>query len=296
MNNLPNEWLISRQSRINKFIKKKFDKKDLSTTICKASNYALLNGGKRFRALLVYAIGAIDDTDKNQLDFIAASIEIIHAYSLIHDDLPDMDNDSLRRGLPSCHIKYGVAQAILAGDALQSLAFEILSSEDFKISDQQKINLIAQLSKAIGVEGMVLGQSLDMESSNKKIDEKLLKKIQKNKTGQLIYASCTMPFSISKNFDISVNNLISRFSLLLGQLYQIVDDILDNSSTSERLGKTSGKDQDAKKATYVSIVGIDETIKIKDNLYLSLKENLSSIPGNTKILSHLTDRIYSREY
>jgi len=296
MNNLPNEWLISRQSRINKFIKKKFDKKDLSTTISKASNYALLNGGKRFRALLVYAIGAIDDTDKNQLDFIAASIEIIHAYSLIHDDLPDMDNDSLRRGLPSCHIKYGVAQAILAGDALQSLAFEILSSEDFKISDQQKINLIAQLSKAIGVEGMVLGQSLDMESSNKKIDEKLLKKIQKNKTGQLIYASCTMPFSISKNFDISVNNLISRFSLLLGQLYQIVDDILDNSSTSERLGKTSGKDQDAKKATYVSIVGIDETIKIKDNLYLSLKENLSSIPGNTKILSHLTDRIYSREY
>ena len=296
MNNLTNEWLISRQSRINKFIKKKFDKKDLSTTISKASNYALLNGGKRFRALLVYAIGAIDDTDKNQLDFIAASIEIIHAYSLIHDDLPDMDNDSLRRGLPSCHIKYGVAQAILAGDALQSLAFEILSSEDFKISDQQKINLIAQLSKAIGVEGMVLGQSLDMESSNKKIDEKLLKKIQKNKTGQLIYASCTMPFSISKNFDISVNNLISRFSLLLGQLYQIVDDILDNSSTSERLGKTSGKDQDAKKATYVSIVGIDETIKIKDNLYLSLKENLSSIPGNTKILSHLTDRIYSREY
>ena len=296
MNNLPNEWLISRQSRINKFIKKKFDKKDLSTTISKASNYALLNGGKRFRALLVYAIGAIDDTDKNQLDFIAASIEIIHAYSLIHDDLPDMDNDSLRRGLPSCHIKYGVAQAILAGDALQSLAFEILSSEDFKISDQQKINLIAQLSKAIGVEGMVLGQSLDMESSNKKINEKLLEKIQKNKTGQLIYASCTMPYSISKNFDISVNNLISRFSLLLGQLYQIVDDILDNSSTSERLGKTSGKDQDAKKATYVSIVGIDETIKIKDNLYLSLKENLSSIPGNTKILSHLTDRIYSREY
>ena len=296
MNNLPNEWLISRQSRINKFIKKKFDKKDLSTTICKASNYALLNGGKRFRALLVYAVGAIDDTDTDQLDFIAASIEIIHAYSLIHDDLPDMDDDSLRRGLPSCHIKYGVAQAILAGDALQSLAFEILSSGDFKINDQQKINLISQLSKAIGIEGMVLGQSLDMESSNKKINEKLLEKIQKNKTGQLIHASCTMPYSISKNFDTSVNNLISRFSLLLGQLYQIVDDILDNSSTSERLGKTSGKDQDAKKATYVSIVGIDETIKIKDNLYLNLKENLSSIPGNTKILSHLTDKIYSREY
>tara|TARA_B100000035_G_scaffold258526_1_gene228874 strand:+ start:914 stop:1804 length:891 start_codon:yes stop_codon:yes gene_type:complete len=296
MNNLPNEWLISCQTRINKFIKKKFDKKDLSTTICKASNYALLNGGKRFRALLVYAIGAIDDTDKDQLDFIAASIEIIHAYSLIHDDLPDMDDDSLRRGLPSCHIKYGVAQAILAGDALQSLAFEVLSSGNFKINDQQKINLIAQLSKAIGIEGMVLGQSLDMESSNKKINEKLLEKIQKNKTGQLIHASCTMPYSISKNFDASVNNLISRFSLLLGQLYQIVDDILDNSSTSERLGKTSGKDQDAKKATYVSIVGIDETIKIKDNLYLNLKENLSLIPGNTKILSYLTDKIYSREY
>ena len=103
-----------------------------------------------------------------------------------------------------------------------------------------------------------------------------------------------MPYSISKNFNTSVNNLISRFSLLLGQLYQIVDDILDNSSTSERLGKTIGKDQDTKKATYVSIVGIEETIKIKDNLYLNLKENLSSIPGNTKILSYLTDKIYSR--
>ena len=296
MNNLLDEWQISQKSRITNFLKKKLDKKSLSKTIYEASNYALLNGGKRFRALLVYAIGEIDNIDKNQLDFIAASIETIHAYSLTHDDLPDMDDDSLRRGLPSCHVKYGIAQAILAGDALQSLAFEVLSSQDFKIKDQQKIFLISQLSKAIGIEGMALGQSLDMESSNKKIDVRLLEEMQKNKTGKLIHASCVMPYSISKSFNLSIESTISKLAFQIGQLYQIVDDILDNSSSSECLGKTSGKDQKAKKATYVNIVGIPESKNIKDNLYSNIKKLIGKIPGNTQPLIYLADKIYSREY
>ena len=296
MNNAFDAWQISHQDRINKFLKKKLDNKNSKNTINDAANYALLNGGKRFRALLVYAIGEINATNQNVLDFVAASIEIIHAYSLTHDDLPDMDDDSLRRGLPSCHIKFGASQAILAGDGLQSLAFEFLVSPDFIIDDTKKINLISHLSKAIGINGMVFGQSLDMECSNKELDIKLLEKIQKKKTGELIHASCMMSYSISNFFDSSVQDCISKLAYLLGQLYQITDDILDSTSTSKDLGKTSGKDQKDNKATYVSIMGITKSKKIKENFYFEIKNLVKQIPGNTQILNDLIDKIYARDY
>ena len=256
----------------------------------------MLNGGKRFRALLTYAIGEINATNPNKLDFIAASIETIHAYSLTHDDLPDMDDDSMRRGLPSCHVKYGTSQAILAGDGLQSLAFEFLVSPGFRIDDAIKINLISQLTKAIGIDGMVYGQSLDMECSNKKIDVKLLEKIQRKKTGELIHAACIMPYSISNVFSSSVQDFISKLAFLLGQLYQIIDDILDSTSSSEALGKTSGKDQKDNKATYVSIMGITKSKEIKESFYFEIKELIQKIPGSTQILTHLVDKIYARDY
>ena len=296
MNNAFDAWQISHQDRINKFLKKKLDNKNSKNTINDAANYALLNGGKRFRALLVYAIGEINATNQNVLDFVAASIEIIHAYSLTHDDLPDMDDDSLRRGLPSCHIKFGASQAILAGDGLQSLAFEFLVSPDFIIDDAKKINLISHLSKAIGINGMVFGQSLDMECSNKELDIKLLEKIQKKKTGELIHASCMMSYSISNFFDSSLEDCISKLAYLLGQLYQITDDILDGTSTSKDLGKTSGKDQKDNKATYVSIMGITKSIKIKENFYVEIKNLVKQIPGNTQTLNDLIDKIYARDY
>ena len=296
MNNAFDAWQISHQDRINKFLKKKLDKKNSKNLINDATNYALLNGGKRFRALLVYAIGEINATNQNVLDFVAASIEIIHAYSLTHDDLPDMDDDSLRRGLPSCHIKFGASQAILAGDGLQSLAFEFLVSPDFIIDDAKKINLISHLSKAIGINGMVFGQSLDMECSNKELDIKLLEKIQKKKTGELIHASCIMSYSISNFFDSSVEDCISRLAYLLGQLYQIIDDILDGTSTSMDLGKTSGKDQKDNKATYVSMMGITKAKKIKENFYFEIKNLVKQIPGNTQTLNNLIDKIYARDY
>ena len=296
MNNAFNAWQISHQDRINRFLKKKLDKKNSKNTINDATNYVLLNGGKRFRALLVYAIGEINGTNQNVLDFIAASIEIIHAYSLTHDDLPDMDDDSLRRGLPSCHIKYGASQAILAGDGLQSLAFEFLVSPDFNIPDEKKINLISHLSKAIGINGMVFGQSLDMECSNKEIDIKLLEKIQKKKTGELIHAACIMSYSISNLFDSSVQDCISKIANLIGRLYQIIDDILDSTSTSKDLGKTSGKDQKDNKATYVSIMGIKKSKKIIEKFYFEIKDLVKQIPGNTQTLNDLIDKIYARDY
>ena len=207
-----------------------------------------------------------------------------------------MDDDSLRRGLPSCHIKFGASQAILAGDGLQSLAFEFLVSPDFIIDDAKKINLISHLSKAIGINGMVFGQSLDMECSNKELDIKLLEKIQKKKTGELIHASCMMSYSISNFFDSSVEDCISKLAYLLGQLYQITDDILDSTSTSKDLGKTSGKDQKDNKATYVSIMGITKSKKIKENFYFEIKKLVKQIPGNTQTLNDLIDKIYARDY
>lgn len=296
MNNAFNSWQSTHQDRINKFLKKKLEKNHSKSTIHDATTYALLNGGKRFRALLIYAIGEINATNQNELDFIAASVEIIHAYSLTHDDLPDMDDDSLRRGLPSCHIKYGASQAILTGDGLQSLAFEFLVSPDFSINNAKKINLISHLSKAIGINGMVYGQSLDMECSNREIDIKLLEKIQKKKTGELIHAACIMSYSISNSFDSSVRDCISKFAYLLGQLYQIVDDILDGTSSSENLGKTSGKDQKDNKATYVSIEGIAKSKKIKQKFYIEIKDLVKKIPGNTQTLNYLIDKIYARDY
>jgi geranylgeranyl pyrophosphate synthase len=296
MNNEFNSWQNLHQDRINNFLKKKLDKYHSKTTINEASAYTLLNGGKRFRALLVYAIGEINATKKNELDYIAASIEIIHAYSLTHDDLPDMDNDSMRRGVPACHVKYGVSQAILAGDGLQSLAFEFLIVPDFNVDDGKKINLISHLTKAIGIDGMVLGQSLDMECSNKEIDIKLLEKIQRKKTGELIHAACIMSYSISNSLDSNVRDYISKLAYLLGQLYQIIDDILDSSSSSEELGKTSGKDQKDNKATYVSIMGKTKSKKIKEKFYFEIKDLVKKIPGNTQTLNHLIDKINARDY
>ena len=296
MNNAFDLWQNSHQDRINKFLKKKLHNSNTQNTIHEATTYALLNGGKRFRALLIYAIGEINATDKTNLDFIAASIEIIHAYSLTHDDLPDMDDDPIRRGLPSCHIKYGASQAILAGDGLQSLAFEFLVSKSLCIDDAKKIDLITFLSKAIGINGMVYGQSLDMECSNKEIDIKLLEKIQRKKTGELIHAACKMSYSISNFFEPSVQENISKLAYLLGQLYQITDDILDSTSTSENLGKTSGKDQKDNKATYVSILGVVKSKKIKEGFYFEIKKLVKKIPGNTQILNHLIDKIYARDY
>ena len=164
------------------------------------------------------------------------------------------------------------------------------------INDAKKIDLINFLAKAIGINGMVYGQSLDMECSNKEIDIKLLEKIQRKKTGELIHAACTMSYSISNFFEPSVQEKISKLAYLLGQLYQIIDDILDGTSTSENLGKTSGKDQKDNKATYVSILGVVESKKIKEGFYLEIKELVKKIPGNTQILNHLIDKIYARDY
>ena len=201
MSNIPNKWIESHQSRINKLLLGFFASEKNNSTLHKACSYSVLNGGKRIRALIVYAVGSIANTDIKTLDQLAISFELIHAYSLIHDDLPSMDDDNLRRGKETCHIKFNEAQAILAGDALQARAFELLSSLDLNLSSTKKITMINILSKAIGETGMVLGQSQDIESTNHELDINYLENLQRLKTGLLIQAACEMSYLTAKDLD-----------------------------------------------------------------------------------------------
>jgi farnesyl diphosphate synthase len=289
-------WADEHQKRVENFMMRFLKEESSNSLIHEVCSHGSLNGGKRFRALLCYAIGEISKTDKLILDYIASSVEFIHAYSLIHDDLPAMDNDDLRRGKPTCHIRYDEAQAILAGDGLQSLAFKILSTPKFLIDDQKKIKIIHSLSDAIGINGMVKGQSLDIENTLKIGEINSLEKLQELKTGLLFsfigLATCLVSNNPSEEMNIKITNL----SALLGKVYQITDDILDYESNDRVLGKTSGKDRKDNKLTYVSLLGINEAKKINSKYFDKIKEIINSMSGNTIFLSELIEKIYQRSH
>ena len=289
-------WFDTHQKRVERFMTGILKEESSNSLIQEVCNHGSLNGGKRFRAILSYAIGEITQTDKLIIDHIASSIEFIHAYSLIHDDLPAMDNDDLRRGKPTCHIKFDEAHAILAGDGLQSLAFKILSSSTLLIDDQKKIKIIHSLSDAIGINGMVKGQSLDIENTLKIGEINSLEKLQELKTGLLFsfigLATCLVSNNPSEEMNIKITNL----SALLGKVYQITDDILDYESNDRVLGKTSGKDRKDNKLTYVSLLGINEAKKINSKYFDKIKEIINSMSGNTIFLSELIEKIYQRSH
>jgi farnesyl diphosphate synthase len=260
--------------------------------------YAVLGGGKRFRAMLVYAVGESLSIDLNQLDSSAAAIELIHAYSLVHDDLPAMDDDVLRRGKPTCHVKFGEATAILAGDALQALAFEVLSTNSF-VSAQAKVAQMTCLSKASGWMGMVLGQVLDMSftgdfQDKSVLSEKDLMCMHRAKTGALIAAAVQLGFTPKEidGLSASIRTLFCRLGEHLGLLFQMVDDVLDVSLDTQTLGKTQGKDEAQGKLTYVTTLGLEKTQMRIDEEKKSIREILLAIENEgfqIKTLRYLLD-------
>uniref|UniRef100_A0A1A9Z1A4 (2E,6E)-farnesyl diphosphate synthase n=1 Tax=Glossina pallidipes TaxID=7398 RepID=A0A1A9Z1A4_GLOPL len=280
------------QQHINKILKKYlyfFSKNKTQLTL--AMEYGLCNGGKRLRAFLVYQVGELFKIPKKNLDNIAASIECIHAYSLIHDDLPAMDNGILRRGLPSCHIKYGEHLAILAGDALQTLAFHILSSIEMP-------NIISILANAIGGNGMCLGQSLDLEKQGLPISIKRLKRIHQNKTGALIYAALNMTILAGKIYDKRIINDLKKYAQLIGLAFQIQDDILNVVGSTKKTGKCQGSDEQLHKNTYSSILGLKKAQKKALNLYkqaLITLEYMNKLGYNTKSLIELAHYFIVRD-
>ena len=235
--------------------------------IDQAMRYSVLSDSKTIRPALVLASGELNNNlTKNSLITLATAIELIHTYSLIHDDLPCMDDDDIRRGKESSHIKFGEANAILAGDALHDLAFEIIST-DKDMNDASKIKAVNILANASGAKGMVLGQHLDIESekSEENIDLKSMKKIHTLKTGKLIKAAVEMG-QIESSLNKAEINMLLEFGSKIGLAFQIFDDILDETGETSELGKRAKSDQKNNKQTYVKIVGIDESAKIANKL------------------------------
>ena len=285
-----NKKFLTFKSEFNKFLSLQIPD---SNEIChQAIKYTISNGGKRIRAYLLFILGEHFGISKNNLNILGASVELIHAYSLVHDDLPCMDDDVLRRGKLTCHKKYNEAQALLVGDALQSLSFELLSSNKLKIDPKLKIECINLLASSIGGQGMVLGQSLDMIYENKKPTKKIIEKIHKKKTGMLISACILIPSVISQQTNSIHKNLII-LGENLGLLYQMVDDYLDATSDLEKLGKNPGKDFQRKKATYFSLYGKEKLLNVID----TTKDEIDKISLKLKLpneFNFLINSVYDR--
>ncbi|WP_028999435.1 polyprenyl synthetase family protein [Azohydromonas australica] len=221
-----------------------------------AMRYGVLDGGKRLRPLLVLAACEAVDGQREAALRAAVAVELIHAYSLVHDDLPCMDNDVLRRGKPTVHVRYGEAQAMLAGDAMQALAFEVLTPEDGAIAPALQARLCALLARAAGHAGMAGGQAIDLASVGRALDEEALRDMHRRKTGALLQASVVMGAACGHPSAEALAAL-SEYGAALGLAFQVVDDILDVTQESHTLGKTAGKDEHANKPTYVSVLGLD---------------------------------------
>ncbi|MFT4694098.1 MAG: farnesyl diphosphate synthase [Francisella sp.] len=276
-----------------------FDKLECpSHTLLEAMRYSFFSGGKRIRAQLVYIIGDMFDIKTSECHKIAMAIELIHTYSLVHDDLPAMDNDILRRGNPTCHVKFNEATAILAGDSLQALAFQAIQEIDVDdISTLKKLTtLLAQCS---GANGMVAGQQLDLEGENKALDIINLETVHINKTARIFYASMIMPYFLSKNSDIDIVKILENISLLLGLCFQIKDDILDVTKSTSELGKTSAKDISSNKSTYISLLGLKNAVALLDEKKLeiySLIMNLENRNINCNELKNIINLVIDRNY
>lgn len=270
---------------------------DYSERLSEAIRYTAFAGGKRIRPLLIYFTGEIFNTPIEQLDFPAAAVELIHCYSLIHDDLPSMDDDDLRRGKPTCHIAFDEATAILAGDALQALAFEILAQTP--VDESMNLNayqtMIAQFAYAVGASGMVGGQSLDMESEGQTITLEQLEQLHRLKTGALIEASVLLSASIAGANEQQMK-LFKTFAQKIGLAFQVQDDILDVVGNTETLGKPQGADLAAKKNTYVALLGLEQAQRKLELLYQESMVALEQLEYDCKGLRDLAHWIVKRHH
>jgi farnesyl diphosphate synthase len=232
-----------------------------------AMRYAVLGGGKRVRALLAHAAGELCGADSAKVDAAAAAVELIHAYSLVHDDMPCMDDDDLRRGKPSCHKRYDDATALLVGDALQTLAFQVLSQPGLFIDVPKQLEIIQMLAIASGSRGMAGGQAIDLASVGQNLSQAELEHMHIHKTGALIRAAAMMGAYCAEDSDTQRLHAVDTYAQSIGLAFQVVDDILDTEADTATLGKTAGKDADNNKPTYVTILGLERAKQMAKELY-----------------------------
>ena len=284
-------------ARIKKNIAHSLNKKCFNPGLYTPMKYVMLPGGKFLRGLLVYAVGKTLKVNLPLLDQPATAIELIHTYTLIHDDLPSMDNDNLRRGKPSCHIKFDEATAILTGDALQSLAFEVISERKYKkINTSTYVKWTNYLAKCLGPKGLAAGQYMDLSINKKNVHISTLNKIYNMKTVMLIDACVMLPIMLAKNLSKNQKKIFMDFSRIFGMSFQIKDDLLGYTTSTSILGKTKMNDNEREQPNYIELYGVDKTSKI-------LKENknhiiniLDELPYDTYYLGHMVNTIFSRKY
>lgn len=258
-----------------------------------AMAHGALLGGKRIRPFLVYAVGDMLNVPLKQLDACAAAIECIHAYSLIHDDLPAMDDDALRRGQPTVHIAFDEATAILAGDALQTLAFEIISQEQPDLQPSQQLAMVRSLAKASGYHGMCGGQSMDLNATDKQIDLTTLKRLHRLKTGALIRCAVELPIIAAAITD-NERDLLLEFADAVGLAFQVQDDVLDIIASTEELGKPQGSDCESNKSTYPKLLGLPGAQATAKSLIDDALSALAKLPYNSQLIAEFARFIIER--
>jgi len=296
MSNLP--LLQDYQIRIDNFLTDKLNSLKVNDEkLLAAMNYGLLIGGKRMRPYLAYITGEALHAELGDIDAVAGALECIHAYSLLHDDLPAMDDDDLRRGNPTCHKAFDEATAILAGDSLQTLAFDILANHQFStaIKDKQ-ITLFQLLVNAAGYQGMCGGQALDLSATDKKISLMALEQLHSLKTGALLEASILMAAECSLEVTVEDKIKLKEYAQLVGLAYQVQDDIIDITSSEEELGKPAGSDIKANKSTYPALLGLQGAKDKAENLFQQALQALTTLPYNTSSLAEFATFIIKRNH
>ena len=292
------EWVASKQHRIEDLLELCLPPASTAPTkLHSAMRYSALDGGKRIRALLCYAAAELTDCESQIADAAACAVELIHANSLVHDDMPCMDDDDLRRGKPSCHKQFDDATALLVGDALQTLAFEVISDaklySNSHLTAYQQMRLVNLLAKATGSNGMAGGQGIDLASVGKTLSQAELETMHQMKTGALIQASILLGAIGANDTQLLA---IRDFANAVGLAFQVVDDILDVEADSDTLGKTAGKDADSNKPTYVSILGLGAAKQHAKTLYDQAISALAPLGSKAQRLRELTGIITQRSF
>lgn len=290
-------WAGHCQASIETFLDSRLPEDDcVPIRLHEAMRYAVLDGGKRIRPLLAFAAGELAQASAERVTVVAAAVELIHAYSLVHDDMPCMDNDVLRRGKPTCHIEFDDATALLTGDSLQTLAFELLAEQVLADKAETQLAMIKQLANASGSRGMAGGQAFDLDNVGKALTLPELEFMHIHKTGALIRAAVMLGASCSSHLNAMQLQKLDHFAKCVGLAFQVVDDLLDTEATTATLGKTAGKDAEDNKPTYVSIIGIREARQLAEKLQHDAEEVLNEFGNDAHRLHQVTDFIITRKF
>jgi len=272
---------------------KKFIKRQRRTELITAMEYGLFPGGKKIRSKILLDVGVVFKIEYKILIAIGAAVECIHAYSLIHDDLPCMDNDKLRRGKSSTHIKFGESTAVLAGNSLLTMAFEILTSSNLKINEKTKVDLVRKLSQSSGHLGIAGGQYLDLSFEKKKVSKNKITDMEIKKTGRLFSFCCAVPAIIKRKNEKDIK-FFEHIGANIGLLFQIADDLIDFKGSSEIAGKVTGKDKKKGKATLISLLGYQNAIKYSDKIKFKIIKDLNRYGTNSTNLNETLEYILTR--